>query len=89
LNFSSLRVLQSLSQCSDFDFTISSIEEQQEIVRRVRQLFAFADKVESRYIKAKAMLDKLPQSILAKAFRVELVPQNTDDEPVDMLIERI
>lgn len=32
-------------------------EEQKEIVRRVEQLFAFADKLESRYSKAKAMLD--------------------------------
>ena len=64
-------------------------KEQKEIVRRVEQLFAFADKVEARYTKAKAMLDKLPQSILAKAFRGELVPQNPNDEPASVLLERI
>lgn len=65
------------------------IEEQTEIVRRVEQLFAFADKIEARYTKAKAMLDKLPQSILAKAFRGELVPQDPADEPASVLLERI
>ncbi len=65
------------------------LEEQKEIVRRVEQLFAFADKIEARYTKAKAMLDKLPQSILAKAFRGELVPQNPNDEPASVLLARI
>jgi type I restriction enzyme S subunit len=65
------------------------LEEQKEIVKRVEQLFAFADKIETRFIKAKAMLDKLPQSILAKAFRGELVPQDVNDEPASVLLEKI
>jgi type I restriction enzyme, S subunit len=68
---------------------LPKLEEQEEIVRRVEQLFAFADKIEGRYTKAKAMLDKLPQSILAKAFRGELVPQDPNDEPASVLLERI
>jgi len=68
---------------------ILSLEEQKEIVHRVEQLFAFADKIEARYTKAKAMLDKLPQSILAKAFRGELVAQDPNDEPASVLLERI
>lgn len=35
------------------------------------------------------MIGKLPQSILAKAFRGELVPQNPNDEPASVLLERI
>ena len=66
-----------------------SIDEQREIVKRILQLFAFADKIEARYNKAKAMLDKVPQSILAKAFRGELVSQNPDDEPASVLLDRI
>lgn len=66
-----------------------TLEEQKEIVRRLEQLFAFADKIEARYTKAKATLDKLPQSILAKAFRGELVAQDPNDEPASMLLERI
>lgn len=79
----------SLEQCRDFSFPVPEIEEQQEIVKRVHHLFAFADKIEARYKKAKAQLDKLPQSILAKAFRGELVPQDPADEPAGVLLERI
>lgn len=68
---------------------LPSKREQEEIVKRVEKLFSFADKVEARYLKAKAQLDKLPQSILAKAFRGELVPQDSEDEPANLLLERI
>lgn len=71
------------------EFVLPPLEEQKEIVRKVEHLFAFADKIEARYTKAKAMLDRLPQSILAKAFRGELVPQNASDEPASVLLERI
>ncbi len=53
---------------------LPSIIEQQEIVRRIDLLFKFADKIEARYKKVKVQVDKLTQSILAKAFRGELVP---------------
>lgn len=68
---------------------IPPIEEQREIVRRVQDLFKITDAVEDLYIKAQWQLDKLPQSILAKAFRGELVPQDPDDEPASRLLDRI
>ncbi len=70
-------------------FMLPSLAEQQEIVRRVDALFALADELEARYAKAKAHVDKLTQSILAKAFRGELVPQDPNDEPASVLLERI
>jgi len=70
-------------------FPLPSLEEQKKIVKQVEQLFAFADKIEARYTKAKTMLDKLPQSVLAKAFRGELVAQDPNDEPASVLLERI
>ena len=36
-----------------------------------------------------SFLDKLDRSILAKAFRGELVPQDPNDEPASVLLERI
>jgi type I restriction enzyme S subunit len=63
--------------------------EQQEIVRRVDNLFALADNIEQRYKKAQAFIDKLTPSLLAKAFRGELVPQDPNDEPASVLLERI
>jgi type I restriction enzyme S subunit len=68
---------------------LPSHAEQTEIAETINKLFAFADKLEARYNKAKAMLDKLPQSILAKAFRGELVAQDPNDEPASVLLERI
>lgn len=65
------------------------IDEQREIVRRVEALFKNADALEARYLKAKAHVDKLTQSILAKAFRGELVPQDPTDEPASVLLDRI
>jgi len=42
-----------------------------------------------RYKKAKVYTDKLQQSILSKVFRGELVPQDPNDEPASVLLERI
>lgn len=64
-------------------------EEQKEIVYRVQTLFKAADKIEQQYQEIKAHVDQLDQSILAKAFRGELVPQDPNDEPASMLLERI
>ncbi len=65
------------------------LAEQTEIVRRVEQLFAFADQLETKVNQAKTRIDRLTQSILAKAFRGELVPPNPNDEPASLLLERI
>ncbi|WP_205597674.1 restriction endonuclease subunit S [Paraferrimonas sp. SM1919] len=68
---------------------VPPLEEQKEIVRLVDQYFAFADTIETQLDKARARVDNLTQSILAKAFRGELVPQDPNDEPADQLLERI
>jgi type I restriction enzyme, S subunit len=51
------------------------IEEQAEIIRRVNQLFAFADQIEQQVANAQARVNKLTQSILAKAFCGELTAE--------------
>lgn len=68
---------------------LPSREEQDEIVRRVEDLFAYADRLEARYATARAQVDKLTPALLAKAFRGELVPQDPNDEPARALLERI
>ena len=57
------------------------IEEQREIVHRIETLFAKADQIEAGYLKLKAKVDQLPQALLAKAFRGELVEQFPIDLP--------
>lgn len=73
----------------ELSFYLPPLAEQQEIVRRVEALFKTADALEARYRTAKAHVDKLTQSILAKAFRGELVPQDPNDEPASALLQRI
>lgn len=51
---------------------LPSVSEQTEIVRRVEQLFAFADSIEQKANAGLARVNNLTQSILAKAFRGEL-----------------
>jgi type I restriction enzyme, S subunit len=70
-------------------FAIPPIIEQQEIINRVCNLFARADAIESQYISLKENIDKLPQTLLAKAFRGELVEQDENDEPASELLQRI
>ena len=63
-------------------------KEQTEIVKRVENLFAKADAIEAQYTKLKEKIDSLPQAILAKAFKGELVPQlPTDGDAKDLLAE--
>jgi type I restriction enzyme S subunit len=68
---------------------LPSREEQDEIVRRVESLFAYADRLEARYAAARAQVERLTPALLAKAFRGELVPQDPNDEPAAVLLARI
>jgi hypothetical protein len=63
--------------------------EQIEIVRRVRQALAKIEQTVHDAPRASSLLDRLDQSILAKAFRGELVPQDPADEPASVLLDRI
>ena len=65
------------------------IDEQAEIVRRVESLFAWADRLEARLAAARAQVERLTPSLLAKAFRGELVPQDPADEPASELLKRL
>ena len=78
-----------LIEIRDFKIPVPHIEEQTEIVRLVEQYFALADTLEKNLANAKQRVDNLTQSILAKAFRGEIVPQDPNDEPADKLLARI
>lgn len=71
------------------ELDLPSRQEQNEIVRRVESLFAMAETLEKQYQQAKQRIDRLTQSILAKAFKGELVPQDPNDEPASELFKRI
>ena len=65
------------------------LKEQKEIVRRVESLFAKADAITARYETLRTQIEDLPQAILAKAFRGELVPQLPGDGDARELLEEI
>ena len=58
-----------------------TLSKQREIVRRVEQLFAYADTIEKQVNNALARVNNLTQSILAKAFRGELTAQWRAENP--------
>lgn len=64
-----------------FKVAIPTTAEQAEIVSVVEQIFAYADKVEQQVNQAQERVNKLTQSILAKAFRGELTEQWRKDNP--------
>lgn len=68
---------------------VPRIEEQHEIVSHVERLFAFADKLEVRYETSSDMVEQLTPSLLAKAFRGELIKQDPNDEDAKSLLMRI
>ncbi|WP_414430158.1 restriction endonuclease subunit S [Alcanivorax sp. IL3] len=71
----------SISKISSVEIPIFTIKEQTEIVRRVDQLFAYADTIETQVNKALERVNNLTQSILAKAFRGELTEQWRQENP--------
>ncbi|EAS19382.1 putative type I site-speicific deoxyribonuclease specificity subunit [Flavobacteria bacterium BBFL7] len=68
---------------------LPSVPEQQEIVRRVESLFEKATAIEQRYEQLKLQIDSLPQAILHKAFKGELVEQLDSDGSAVELLEQI
>lgn len=79
------------------EIDLPSLATQKVIVMQVEKLFAYADKVEAEVNAAQERVNKLTQSILAKAFRGELTAkwreQNHDlitgDNSAEALLEKI
>jgi type I restriction enzyme, S subunit len=63
--------------------------EQEEIIRQIKACFSLIILVEDKRLEITDSLVTLDRSILAKAFRGELVPQDPNDEPAAVLLERI
>lgn len=62
---------------------------QAQIAAILDAVFARADRLEAEATRARTLLDQLEAAILTKAFKGELVPQDPDDEPASLLLERI
>jgi type I restriction enzyme S subunit len=68
---------------------VPALDEQGEIVRRAEELLALASKFENRCDAGRSFVGRLTPSLLAKAFRGELVPQDPSDEPASALLARL
>lgn len=69
--------------------SIPSLDEQREIVRRVKFLLTHVEKLEIHYEHACSKVEKITSSLLSKAFSGDLVPQHLNDEPASDLLEHI
>lgn len=78
-----------LSGLRKFILKVPTILEQHEIINRIENLFTKADIIEERYKNLKEKIDSLPQAILHKAFKGELVPQLPSDGDAKDLLEEI
>jgi type I restriction enzyme S subunit len=76
-----------LAVLNELEISCPPVLEQEEIVRRVKTLFAFADRIESSLMTVRAQVERLTPATLAKAFRGELVPQDPKDTPASVLLE--
>jgi len=66
-----------------------TIDEQEQIIQEIESRLSVCDKIEETIEHSLNKIEYLRRSILKKAFKGKLVPQNPNDEPAEKLLERI
>ena len=79
----------SMKALTDEKIFIPSLPEQEKIAEEIEKRFAMADKLEEAVSNSLKQAKELKQSILKKAFEGRLVPQDPNDEPAQILLDRI
>jgi type I restriction enzyme S subunit len=72
-----------------FPIRFPELSEQKLIVRSIEATFTWVDRLAKEAASGRKLIDHLDQAVLAKAFRGELLPQDPNDEPASVLLERI
>ncbi len=70
-------------------YALPPLMEQKEIVKRIESHFSSGEQVERTIEASLKYSNPLSQSILKRAFEGRLVPQDPNDEPASLLLERI
>ena len=65
------------------------LSEQRRIVEKIEELLALVDDLETNKIDLQSYIKQAKSKVLEMAIRGELVPQNPEDEPASVLLERI
>lgn len=68
---------------------VAPVDEQREIVRRLRETEHAMDSLHARFSTQLELVESIERAALDKAFRGELVPQDPTDEPASVLLDRI
>ena len=77
------------SRVQEILFPLPPMAEQHRIVAEVERRLSVVQQVEATVDASLARAERLRQSILKQAFSGRLVPQDPDDEPASVLLERI
>jgi type I restriction enzyme S subunit len=78
-----------LSRIAQLAVPLCSELEQKEILNMIQKLLGSAEKINEKVTATKELCNTIDQSILSKAFRGEIVPQDPNDEPASQLLKRI
>ena len=73
----------------EFTFTLPPLTEQGQIISEIERHLSIADEVEVTIGAELTRAERLRQSILKQAFSGKLVPQDPNDEPATVLLEKI
>ena len=65
------------------------LSEQHQIVEKIEELLALVDDLETNKTDLQSYIKQAKSKVLEMAVRGELVPQNSEDEPASVLLERI
>ena len=70
-------------------FPLPPLSEQRRIVEKIEELLALVNDLETNKTDLQSYIKQAKSKVLEMAIRGELVPQNPDDEPASVLLERI
>ena len=79
----------SRSRLKEIDIILPPLEEQEQIVSQIKHGFSLIENTAQIVNSTLQQLETMKMSILKQAFEGKLVPQDPNDEPASVLLERI